>query len=315
MRLARKQHGVFSRRQAIEVGATPALIYRRAKAGRWRRVAPGVYAIPAWERTMKQRVMAAVLQVPGSAASHRCAALLHRLDGVRAAPIEITIPRSSGGSPVQVTIHRSDDLIADDVVVVDGIPTTSITRTLVDISSHMRLTDLECAYEDGVRRGETSLAELEAFVSRIARPGRRGVGGARRLIDIALRDGKRNGSALETRFLQILRRLGLPAPVRQCQIFRPDGRFAYADYAYEEHQVVFELQGYEGHSKKLDHRRDTERNNMLQLRGYRLFEFTWHHVMNEPDKVAGVVLAALGMQTLGQRAGNAQEKTSPSAGG
>lgn len=300
-RIARSQHGAFSRRQAIDCGATETLIHRRKKAGRWRRAAPSVYVLPGWQRTFRQRVAVAVLQVPGSAASHRCAGMLQRLDGVRTAPIEITVPRNAGAKPKGVTVHRSDDLAEEDVEVIDGIRTTTVTRTLVDIAGLIGRNDLECAYECGVRRGETSLEAVEALVERVARPGRRGVRGARALIKIAVRDGKRNGSELETRFFQILRELGLPLPMRQRQVFRPDGRFAYADYAYDDEKVVFELQGYDGHSTRIQHRRDTERNNMIALRGYTLFEFTWHHVMREPEMVKRVVLEALGVLTFEHR--------------
>ena len=300
-RIARSQHGAFSRRQAIDCGATDTLIHRRKKAGRWRRVAPGVYVLAGWERTFRQRVIVAVLQVPGSAASHECAALLQRLDGVRTAPIEITVPRTSGAKPKGVTVHRSDDLLEEDVEVIDGIRTTTVTRTLVDLAAQISRNDLECAYESGVRRGATSLEAIEKLVERVGRSGRRGVTRARALIKIAVRDGERNGSELETRFFQILRELGLPLPTRQRQVFRPDGRFAYADYAYDDEKVVFELQGYEGHSTKIQHRRDTERNNMIALRGYTLFEFTWHHVMREPEMVKRVVLEALGVLTFEYR--------------
>ena len=300
-RIARSQHGAFSRQQALDCGATDSLIHRRKAARRWRRVAPSVYVLAGWERTFRQRVVVATLQIPGSAASHECAALLRKLDGVRTARIEITVPRTCGAKPKGVTLHRSDDLLDEDVEVVDGIRTTTATRTLVDLAAQISRNDLECAYECGVRRGETSLEAIEALVERVGRSGRRGVAGARALIKIAVQDGKRNGSELETRFFQILRELGLPLPTRQHQVFRPDGRFAYADYAYDDEKVVFELQGYEGHSTKKQHRRDTERNNMIALRGYTLYEFTWHHVMREPDMVKRVVLEALGVLTFEYR--------------
>jgi very-short-patch-repair endonuclease len=301
--LARKQHGAIARRQVLALGGGSSVITRRVKARRWTRVAPGVYVLRGIERTFKQRVMIAVLQAGrGAAASHRCAAVLHVLDGVRMAAVEVTITRRTTlRLPAGVVLHRSTDLEPRDIVEIDGIPTTSITRTLVDIANRISLADLECAYEDGVRRHATSFDAVESLVDRVARPGRPGVRGARVLLRIAVRDGKRNGSELETRFFQLIRALGLPLPVRQRQVCRPDGRFAYADYAYEAQRVLFELQGYDGHTKRIDHRRDTERNNMLNLRGYRVYEFTWHHVMREPERVKEVVIAALGIQAIEYR--------------
>ncbi|MGI9033933.1 MAG: type IV toxin-antitoxin system AbiEi family antitoxin domain-containing protein [Acidimicrobiales bacterium] len=43
--LARRQHGVFQRRQALAAGLTPKMAYDRIHAGLWVRVDPSVYAL------------------------------------------------------------------------------------------------------------------------------------------------------------------------------------------------------------------------------------------------------------------------------
>ena len=88
-KLAARQYGVVSRKQAIALGLSPFAISRRVMAGKLREVLPGVYAIPGVPRSYCQRLMAAILWAgEGAVACHRAAASLYDLDGFTAAPVE-----------------------------------------------------------------------------------------------------------------------------------------------------------------------------------------------------------------------------------
>ena len=50
-KLAARQYGVVSRKQAIALGLSPFAISRRVMAGKLREVLPGVYAIPGVPRS------------------------------------------------------------------------------------------------------------------------------------------------------------------------------------------------------------------------------------------------------------------------
>src|SRR5680860_622447 len=81
----------------------------------------------------KQRAMAACLWAgDGAALSHKSAALLWGLDGIVTSLVEITTPRAL--SDPRVMIHRSRLLTGDHVTRVGGIPVTSPTRTLLNLS-------------------------------------------------------------------------------------------------------------------------------------------------------------------------------------
>jgi hypothetical protein len=74
-RIAARQLGLITRRQALDAGITPGEIRWRAATGRWNVIRFGVFAVagapPSWE----QRVLAAVLAgPPGTVASHFSAA-------------------------------------------------------------------------------------------------------------------------------------------------------------------------------------------------------------------------------------------------
>ena len=291
---ARRQHDAFTRRQALEMGFTPDAIRVRVRGKRWRRVAKGVYVLAGSKKTYKQRVMIAVLQAgPGSFASHRCAARLRELDGVTTAPVEITVPRRLRAKPAGVRIHYSTDCTVFDWSEIDGIPVATVTRIIVDLAADKSasLGVLERIFECGQRRGETSHAMLREMVQRLARPGKRGIRRARALTAVLLDDGQVNHSDLETRFFQLLRRAGLPLPRRQRVVHRPDGRFAYADYAYDELDAHIELLGYRWHSSSDALTHDVERNNDIALQRTVVLQFTWSHVTRRPAYVLDKVRA------------------------
>lgn len=165
--------------------------------------------------------------------------------------------------------------------------------TGVDLASVCPVGVLERAYESGVRRGLTSPDELDAIVARLGARGRNGITRARELQATLVRDGQSNGSDLETRFLQLLRKAGIELPARQWREMRPDGTLAYADYAYETRKVLVELEGFGSHSTIYHHTRDVRRKHDLIVKGWHVIEFTWLQVIRDPDYVIATVRRVL----------------------
>jgi len=309
-RLARRQHGVFSRLQALERGATTSLVERRCRSGRWIRVARGVYALAGTDRTLRQRVMIAVLQAgPGCYASHLCAALLRALDGVNTAPVEITVPRDVRVRPAGTRVHVSADAATAEYHDVDGIPVAAPTEIVVDLAftATVPFEVVERVFECAQRRGETSHEAVQKRLATVARSGKRGARRARRIIDALVDDGAVNHSELETRFFQLLRSAGLPLPARQQVILRPDGRFAYADYGYPGTSGVVELIGFRWHSSSAALTSDVERSNDVQLEDKRTVQFTWDHVTRRREYVVRTMTRFLAHIGVEYRCENAQE--------
>ena len=67
-RLAERQFGVFSRRQAGELGLSEFAMTRRVMSGRWQEMFPAVYRLPGTTATGRQRALAAVLWTGPAAA-------------------------------------------------------------------------------------------------------------------------------------------------------------------------------------------------------------------------------------------------------
>lgn len=91
--VAAVQDNVVDRADVFACGGNDAVIVHRLRAGRWQLLHPGVYLVAAAPPTWLQAVRAAVRAGgPDTVASHRAALLLWGLDGLRAAPPEITSP-------------------------------------------------------------------------------------------------------------------------------------------------------------------------------------------------------------------------------
>src|SRR3954468_25052053 len=127
------QHGAASRAQLHDLGLTVSAIRHRLRAGRLHEVEDGVYRLGGAVVTPKMRAMAAVLGGgPQAVLSHGSAAGLLGIPGFSIEPIVITVPRKrrrrGGGN-----LEQSLALFPHHCRVVDGIPCTSIARTIFDL--------------------------------------------------------------------------------------------------------------------------------------------------------------------------------------
>lgn len=89
------------------------------------------------------------------------------------APIHITVPGSPDDprtvvEPIEgVIIHRSPSLHPDDVTVVDGIPVTSVSRTLIDIAESLEADELRECFVNAGSRGLLDPEQLRAARARV----------------------------------------------------------------------------------------------------------------------------------------------------
>ena len=79
--------------------------------------------------------MAAALACgPGALISHQSAAVLWGLLSSSRATVDVTVPTGSRGRRSGLIVHRTRRLAPEDRAVVDGIPVTSVARTLGDLA-------------------------------------------------------------------------------------------------------------------------------------------------------------------------------------
>lgn len=198
-----------------------------------------------------------------------------------------------------VRLHTTTDLPRSDIVVVQGVPATSVARTLLGLAalvprelSQERLTEmLVKACEDG-RAGDAWLMWL---LDRRRISGRDGVVAFEEALATRLGLGPTE-SWLERAFVHLIVDAGLPRPQVQRRVERR-GRFVgRVDFGFQGSDVVAEALGYAHHRSRADLDRDTRRANALQLAGHRVLQFGYGQIVDDPRSVVGDVADALGVR-------------------
>jgi hypothetical protein len=257
LRLAARQHGCFTRKQAQQAGLTDRMIASRVGSGRWVRVAAGVYRVAGVPVTWKQRALGACLASgAGAAVSHRSAAVLWGISGFRPGPLEITVPSGRGNRNPLARVHRATSV---DLVRLDAIPVTRPARTIADLARVVSGDALEEAVDDSLCR---RLCRLEDLPAR---------GRLREVLAAWNGDGVAEGVA-EMRVVRGLLAAGLPQPVRQYEIWVNGVLIARVDLAYPPLRLAMELDGFRWHAGRRKYRSDRMRRNRVEAAGWRLLE-------------------------------------------
>jgi very-short-patch-repair endonuclease len=291
---AELQHGVVSRAQALACGLTTSALKRRLAAGRVVAMHPGVYRWPGTPTTWEQRVVAACLAGGRHAfASHRTAAALWSLVDATDL-VEVTSRRPCCPKPRGVVLHRSTDLDPTHVTMRQGVPVTNPLRTMVDLGSVLSRPQVEDALDRGLAAHLFSVAAVEHVLAEVARPGRRGCGVLRRVLDQRALGAARPDGLLEPRMARHLRTAGFPPAAFQHWI--PEAR-ARVDFAYPHLRLAIEVDGFAFHASERSMSSDHDRQNRLLAAGWVVVRFTWGDVVRHPSLVTrrlSEVLASLG---------------------
>lgn len=251
--LAEEQHAAFTSAQAAELGFDSHALRRAQRDRLIDLVRPRVWAVVSllddWT------VMAALqLAQPRAVAGLRAAAALLGFDGVDAIAMDVLVPRNVWLRGPNV--HRTDDLVVPEIIIVDGLRCTEPVRTLIDWAGVVDDEHLERGMESVFRRDPSARRRLVERASALSRPGRSGPSAALRVE--RLLPETRTESDLETVYWQELRRHGVPLPERQV----PVGRFRL-DQAYTDIKLFIELDGYAAHGTREAFIRDRHRQNFV----------------------------------------------------
>jgi hypothetical protein len=88
-------------------------------------------------------------------------------------PIHITVPgraddpRVPVEAPPGVVIHQAPSLDPRDVTVVNGIPTTTVARTLIDLADSVPIEELRPIWRRALARQLVTIEEIEASLGRV----------------------------------------------------------------------------------------------------------------------------------------------------
>jgi hypothetical protein len=290
-RFAAEHEGLVDRATLDRLGFhTAADRHRLVRDGRLTRVLPGVWRIDGSPDSWRQRLVAGLLLLgPASCISHDAASAQHRFDRSPIGAVEFTVPRQRRTSYPGIRIHTTRHLGRLDVVMIDGLRTTSATRTVIDLArARVPTARLEAAIDSAVRSGASAPVVLQRRLADLRGPGR---WGCRRLDELLEHAG--GHTMLERYFLVLMAEAGLPRPTPQV-VFRDGSRvLARVDFLYPDWGIVVEVTGRVGHSTPSERIRDAQRRNELQDVGLRVFEYTYEDVTRRPAYVVETMEARL----------------------
>ena len=269
--LASRAHGVVTRTELLDAGVTRRQIAHRLRTGSLIAVFRGVYRVGHRAPSLEARYMAAVKAagnegvLSGLAAAH----LLGLIKGT-APPPEVSARTARKIKGVRT---RRRHLDRRDTTVWRGIPTTTLQRTLIDLSSVLSLNALAAAFHEASVRNRLKPEQVEARVTeRLA--------GAEKLRRVLRGDAHATLSELERIFRKLLRGDGLDLP----ETNRPAGG-RYVDCRWPQHKLTVELDSYRYHNTRHAWERDRRREREAYARGDQFRRYTYGDVTERAESV------------------------------
>jgi very-short-patch-repair endonuclease len=271
--------------QLHAAGMGEGAIRNRALRGQLIRLHRGVYAVGHSQLTPLGWRWAAVLACggPGLAGlSHRSAAAVWDL---LPSPAQFDVSTlASARSTPKIRVHRG--IHPNDLTTIDGLPLTTVARTLVDLTAvltphqtervvhraqHLRFLDTRSLDEQLARAQGRPTRKLRAAVATLA---------------AAEPDITR--TELEERFLALVLNAQLPRP----EVNTIVGPYE-VDFLWRAQRLAVETDGAATHLTPTAFEEDRHRDAHLALLGFRTLRFTWRQVAYEPRFVARAITAAI----------------------
>ncbi|MGN6253522.1 MAG: DUF559 domain-containing protein [Solirubrobacterales bacterium] len=279
-RLATRQHGVVALRQLQALGFGAKAIKAALAEGRLTPLHAEVYAVGHTRIPQRGRWWAAVLAYgPDALLSHHTAAVLSGFQRPRRGPVHVTAACGRQGIRRRegIWIHRCK-LLPEDRATRDGLPVTTVARTLFDLAEVVPFETLKGAAEEADRLKMLRLRELEQVCERGW--GRRALRPVRRLLaELGVPDQGR--SPLEIRFPAFVREYRLPPPVQNVHVLGHE-----VDALWPSAKLVVELDSWEHHGHRAAFERDRARDPKLLIAGYRTIRVTHRRLDDEAAQLA-----------------------------
>lgn len=298
--LAASQHGVLAHRQLIGLGFSVEQIKRLVR-GRWlHRIHRGIYAVGHPRLTREGRYMAAVLACgEGAVLSHWSAAALWGILEPREPLVAVSAPKHRRAHR-GVRAHWVPELHPRDRTIRDGIPVTTVPRTLLDLAALGRPRLLRRATNQADRLGWLNPRSIGDICER--HRGRKGMAAFRQATAQLTPQTRRTRSDLEIAFVALCRRFRLPEPVMNAKVqgYEVDAYFPKA-------KLIVELDGYEYHRTAIEFDSDRRRDAALKLTDHEVLRVSDEWLAADPAGVAETVRRLIERQLIWLAAGGPVE--------
>jgi very-short-patch-repair endonuclease len=213
------------------------------------------------------RDLAAVLACgPEAVLSHRAAGRRWGLLPFTTRP-EVTAPRSRAG-PKGIVVHRTRCLPPEDRAEVDGIPVTSVARTLVDLADVLNERRLAKAVHEAEVLRLFDLRALER--AQAAVPGRWGRHRLARVLAGYRDEPAFTRNDAERAFLELCEQHSLPQPRANAPLHGFE-----VDFFWPDRNIVVELDGAATHLTRKAFEEDRRRDRALAIKGIQVLRVTW----------------------------------------
>jgi hypothetical protein len=290
---AASRHGVVPRSQAASFGLTTRDIRDAKELGWLTEPARGVLVISGYPPTWEQSI--AIVIAAGTAqplVSNGAASRLFFLDGFVSADAELTVlrpERITTAAARGIVVHQTSMLDRADRFERNGLPCTSLARTLVDLGS--------TESEDMVWRALISARKLhrvnphwlQQTALRLHRPGQRGTG----VLIRALHRWSVEGTLPDSWFEELLRRMldhpDIPEIVAQYVVTTECGVFvARIDLGIPSVRLGLEGHSREFHFGPLREEADEDRDLRAAACGWELIYLGWY-AQRRPEDVVQLI--------------------------
>jgi hypothetical protein len=274
---AARQHGIVARDQLIAIGFSKDAISHRLKSQRLYRVQPCVYAVGSQPLTQLGHWWAALLAARPSPCLSHLSSLAKRGLASERVGVHVTVTHRGGRNLSGVTVHRCRSLHPDDVTRIDGLPVTTLARTLIDVAETEPRRVLVAALEEADRRELLDPRAIHACAER--NPGRRGLDVLLPLVDnyMPTPDAK---EGLEREFQLFLIERGLPLPEVNVLVHG-----VLVDCWWPGAPLVVELDSRTHHAHWGQRERDIGRDATLLRHAVPTLRITSRRLREEPDEL------------------------------
>lgn len=182
-------------------------------------------------------------------------------------------------------------LPADECTVVDGIPVTTVPRTIFDLATAGDRRLVERALHEAEVQHLTDRLSIPDLLGRY--PGHAGAPMLSELVTLGAEGGS-TANDFEAIFAAMLERHRLPRPR-----FNPDlvvdGRHFRPDCVWREQGVVVELDGHTVHGTRKAFDADRERDRIFVANGWQVVRVTWRQLTTNPAPLVRDLRRVLGI--------------------